>query len=52
MRIIRAGWGLLGMQERVTYLGGEFDIQSEPGGGALLSVELPLTESLAAAPIA
>jgi signal transduction histidine kinase len=47
------GLGLLGMQERVTYLGGEFDVQSEPGGGALLSVELPLTQqSLAAAPIA
>jgi signal transduction histidine kinase len=36
------GLGLLGMQERVTHLGGEFDIQSAPGEGAWLSVALPL----------
>jgi signal transduction histidine kinase len=35
------GLGLLGMQERVSRLGGKFDVQSEPGRGTRLSVELP-----------
>jgi signal transduction histidine kinase len=32
------------MEERVRRLGGEFEVQSEPGKGALVRVELPLAE--------
>lgn len=37
------GLGLLGMEERVRHLGGTFDVESRPGRGTLLKVELPLT---------
>jgi signal transduction histidine kinase len=37
------GLGLLGIQERVARLGGTCQIQSEPGRGATLSVDLPFT---------
>ncbi|MGB6943811.1 MAG: sensor histidine kinase [Bryobacteraceae bacterium] len=37
------GLGLLGMQERVTRLGGTCQIHSRPGSGTTLSVELPFT---------
>jgi signal transduction histidine kinase len=36
------GLGLLGMQERVASLGGDFQVTSEPGGGAMIVVNLPL----------
>jgi signal transduction histidine kinase len=36
------GMGLLGMQERVSYLGGTFDVRSQPGRGTTLAVSLPL----------
>jgi signal transduction histidine kinase len=36
------GMGLLGMEERVTHLGGAFHVNSKPGQGATLHVELPL----------
>lgn len=36
------GLGLLGIQERVTRLGGTFHIQSQPGSGTTLSADLPL----------
>lgn len=36
------GLGLVGMEERVSHLGGEFAIHSEPGAGTRLDVELPL----------
>jgi signal transduction histidine kinase len=36
------GLGLLGMEERVTHLGGRFQLQSEPGHGARLRIEIPL----------
>ena len=36
------GLGLLGMEERVTHLGGRFHFQSEPGHGARLRIEIPL----------
>ena len=36
------GLGLLGMEERVTHLGGRFQLQSEPGHGAQLRIEIPL----------
>jgi signal transduction histidine kinase len=38
------GLGLLGIQERVTHLGGTCDVQSQPGHGTKLSVELPITK--------
>lgn len=37
------GLGLLGIQERVTRLGGTFHIDSQLGGGTTLSAELPVT---------
>ena len=36
------GLGLLGMAERVQHAGGAFQVESQPGGGATLSVTLPL----------
>jgi signal transduction histidine kinase len=36
------GMGLLGIEERVTHLGGTFAVESQPGSGALLRVTLPL----------
>jgi signal transduction histidine kinase len=36
------GLGLLGMEERVRHLGGLFEIDSQPGRGTSLRVELPL----------
>jgi signal transduction histidine kinase len=38
------GLGLLGMEERVAHLGGKCKIQSELGGGTVLTIELPFTE--------
>lgn len=35
------GMGLLGMRERITLLGGRLDIQSQPGQGTRLRVEVP-----------
>jgi signal transduction histidine kinase len=35
------GLGLLGIQERVTQLGGKCGVHSTPGNGTILSVELP-----------
>jgi len=37
------GMGLLGMEERVTHLGGSFAVESEPGRGATLCVSLPVS---------
>lgn len=39
------GLGLLGIEERVSYLGGSFQIDAAPGYGTVLSVVLPLVES-------
>jgi len=36
------GLGLVGMEERVSHLGGAFEIESSPGGGTKLAVELPI----------
>jgi len=36
------GLGLLGMEERVTHLGGRFNVQSEPGRGVRVRIEIPL----------
>lgn len=38
------GLGLIGMQERVAQIGGRFHVHSQPGGGTILSVELPFTD--------
>jgi len=38
------GLGLLGIQERVTGLGGKCEVRSQPGHGTSLSVELPVTK--------
>jgi signal transduction histidine kinase len=36
------GLGLVGMQERVHHLGGAFHVESRPGAGTVVGVELPL----------
>jgi signal transduction histidine kinase len=41
------GLGLLGMEERVRHLGGTFHIDSQPGRGTSLKVELPVASLLA-----
>jgi signal transduction histidine kinase len=38
----RKGWGLRGMEERTTLLGGKFYIGSQPGSGTLVLAEIPL----------
>ena len=43
------GLGLLGMEERVTHLGGRFHLQSEPGHGTRLQIEIPLAAQAAEA---
>ncbi len=43
------GLGLLGMEERVLHLGGRFQLFSEPGHGARLRIEIPLTPQAAGA---
>jgi len=37
------GLGLVGIQERVTRLGGKSTVHSKPGRGTILSVKLPFT---------
>ncbi len=37
-------WGLLGVQERVALVGGKFQVESEPGRGTRLTVEIPVAE--------
>jgi signal transduction histidine kinase len=41
------GMGLLGMQERVGYLGGKFEVESAPGKGTTLKITLPLERKFA-----
>ncbi len=41
-----SGMGLLGMQERVSHLGGTFSVESLPGHGAIVCIVLPLTNSI------
>ncbi|MBI2913138.1 MAG: HAMP domain-containing protein [Chloroflexi bacterium] len=40
----RAGWGILGMQERAALLGGALEVASTPGQGTRVSVSLPLAD--------
>jgi two-component system, NarL family, sensor histidine kinase UhpB len=35
------GFGIVGIQERVSLLGGQMDIQTKPGFGTLISIEIP-----------
>ncbi|MDP2916538.1 MAG: GAF domain-containing protein [Dehalococcoidia bacterium] len=39
----KRGLGLLGMKERVEVLGGKFQIQSEPGMGTQIAIEIPIS---------
>jgi len=39
--VATAGFGLLGMRERVELLGGSLEIESAPGGGTTVTVRLP-----------
>jgi signal transduction histidine kinase len=41
----RHSWGLCGMEERVSLLGGRFYIWSKPGGGTLVLAEVPLSQN-------
>jgi signal transduction histidine kinase len=41
------GMGLLGMQERVSHLGGVFEVRSKPGEGTAVDVTLPLPAAVA-----
>src|SRR5580704_3514845 len=36
------GLGLVGMEERVNHLGGAFEVESRPGAGTRVAVELPI----------
>jgi signal transduction histidine kinase len=36
-----ASLGVLGMQERATLLGGQLDIQSQPGQGSVVELRCP-----------
>ncbi len=38
------GLGLRGMQERTSILGGEFDLQTAPGRGTIISVRVPMPD--------
>jgi len=42
MRRQRKAWGLRGMEERITLLGGKFYVGSRPGNGTLVLAEVPL----------
>ncbi len=39
------GLGMANMRERANLVGGEFELQSRPGGGTRISFRVPLTES-------
>ena len=47
----RRGLGLTSMSERVRMLGGSLDIQSSPGHGTQLTIELPVAEMDETAPV-
>ncbi len=39
---IGSGFGLLGMKERIRSLGGKLDMQSQPGEGMKISIQIPI----------
>jgi PAS domain S-box-containing protein len=41
-QVLSASFGLVGMRERVLMLGGSLELDSEPGAGTSLSVQVPL----------
>jgi signal transduction histidine kinase len=41
------GFGILGMRERALALNGKFNVISEPGAGCLITVQIPIPESIA-----
>ncbi len=43
---LERGMGLLGMQERVSHLGGTFSVESLPGTGVILCIVLPLAKAV------
>lgn len=45
----KASFGLIGIRERLEALGGRLDIDSAPGCGTILRIELPLEETLCSA---
>lgn len=40
---LKAGFGLLGLRERVKSMGGDFKINSQPGAGLSISAEIPVS---------
>ena len=42
---LERGMGLLGIEERVSHLGGTFSVESQPGSGAILCIVLPLAKT-------
>ncbi len=44
----RDGFGLLGMQERISLLGGDLQIDSTPGHGSTIGARIPVRERVAA----
>lgn len=42
---VRGGFGLIGVKERASLLGGSIDIESSPGGGTTLFVRIPINGS-------
>ncbi len=47
-RVQRPAWGLLGMEERATLLGGKFKLKSQPGQGTHVEVTIPYRSVLEA----
>jgi two-component system, NarL family, sensor histidine kinase DevS len=43
--LVREGFGLVGMRERATLLGGSLRIESAPGSGTTIRAQIPLTAS-------
>jgi signal transduction histidine kinase len=41
-----AGWGLLGMRERASLIGGQVVVESSPGQGACIRVTVPISREL------
>lgn len=42
----RTSWGIVGMQERARYFGGNFDIAATPGKGTIARLWLPIDNSI------
>lgn len=43
--VVKAGYGLLGISERTSRLGGSFKVESAPGCGVSIEVSIPTTET-------